>query len=317
MIHVHGYLGEIGPRTRELAAHCDLVVGGRRHLDALGVPEQRRVVLGAITPALARLAELPADGEALVIASGDPGFHGVLRRLRQEKALAGHEFDVRPAVTSAAAAFTAVALPWDDAVVVSAHGRPLDEAIAAARIHTKVAVLTSPQNTGRELAAALKDLDRTYVLAERLGEETERVRVLTTDEMLAVEEIREPNVVLILDGTPDSPELIARAGNASDASPDPASAPQNSEGSDDAPVIGQLVNSPAARRRASEIERIVGPTRVYDGPAGQTLPTAWTECDLIVSHLALGGTTRLIAPLLHDKKTDPGVVVVEDRKSVV
>nr|WP_231979880.1 hypothetical protein [Tessaracoccus coleopterorum] len=33
---------------------------------------------------------------------------------------------------------------------------------------------------------------------------------------------------------------------------------------------------------------------------------------MIVSHLALGATTRLIAPLLRDKKTDPGVVVIDE-----
>ena len=55
MIHVHGYLGEISPATRSLAGRVALVVGGRRHLDALGVPDERRVVLGALSPAVERL----------------------------------------------------------------------------------------------------------------------------------------------------------------------------------------------------------------------------------------------------------------------
>ena len=50
----------------------------------------------------------------------------------------------------------------------------------------------------------------------------------------------------------------------------------------------------------------------YDGPAAEGLPKAWGECDLLISHLALGATTRLIAPLLVDKRTDPGVVVVDE-----
>ena len=80
---------------------------------------------------------------------------------------------VSPAVSSVAAAFAAVALPWDDALVVSAHGKPLDAAIAAARWHRKVAVLTSADGGVRELAVALPA--RTFVLAERLGEPDERV----------------------------------------------------------------------------------------------------------------------------------------------
>lgn len=77
-------------------------------------------------------------------------------------------------------------------------------------------------------------------------------------------------------------------------------------------IIGQLTNSAAARAHADTIEGLVGPTRRFDGPAKEHLPTAWAECDLIVAHLALGATTRLIAPLVADKHTDPGVVVVDE-----
>ncbi|HMR50181.1 MAG TPA: precorrin-3B C(17)-methyltransferase [Arachnia sp.] len=295
MIHVHGYLGELSPASRELARTADLVVGGRRHLADLGVDEQRQVVLGALTPALERIAQAGPDAEVLVVASGDPGFHGIVRRIR----LAGHAVRVQPAVSSIAAAFAAVALPWDDALALSAHGKPIDEAVAAARRHRKVAVLTGPGAGIRELVAAV-DAPRSYVLAERLGESDERVRVLSRDEALAVDDVAEPNVVLILDGHPDDESLIAVAAT-----------PERQASGD--PVIGQLVNSPAARRRADEIDTALGvESRRYDGPAARWLPEAWGECDLIVSHLALGATTRILAPLLRDKKTDPGVVVVDE-----
>ncbi len=77
--------------------------------------------------------------------------------------------------------------------------------------------------------------------------------------------------------------------------------------------IGQVINGAASRRRADQIERALDvPTMRYDGLAAEGLPRAWAECDLIVSHLALGATTRIIAPLLTDKRTDPGVVVVDE-----
>ena len=294
MIHVHGYLGELSQATRDLARTATLVVGGRRHLAALGVEPERQVVLGALTPALERLSTL-ADGDtALVVASGDPGFHGIVRRLR----MAGHDVVVRPAVSSISAAFAAVGLPWDDAEVISAHGKPIDDAVAAARRHPKVAVLTSQGAGIGELAAAIGPR-RTYVLAERLGEADERVRILSADEAVALEDVPEPNVVLILDGTPDSSELIS------------GQRPQRARGAE--PTVGQVTNSAAARNRADEVDAALGiRSRRYDGPASELLPQAWAECDLIISHLALGATTRLIAPLLRDKKTDPGVVVVDE-----
>ena len=295
MIHVHGYLGELSDDTRALAEAAALVVGGRRHLADLGVGPERQVVLGALTPALERLGALRPDQDALVVASGDPGFHGIVRRIR----MAGHQVRVRPAVSSVAAAFAAVALPWDDALVVSAHGKPVDEAVAAAKWHPKVAVLTSQGAGIVELAAAVGHLGRTFVLAERLGEADERVRVLTAREATALDDVAEPNVVLILDGTPDTRALISGASFA--------------RTEDDEPVVGQLTNSPAARRHADQIDGVLGVASIrYDGPASELLPRAWAECDLIVSHLALGATTRLVAPLLRDKKTDPGVVVIDE-----
>ncbi len=85
------------------------------------------------------------------------------------------------------------------------------------------------------------------------------------------------------------------------------------QGDSEGPLIGQVVSSsPAARHRAREIDAALGGTKLYEGPARDLLPKAWGECDVIVSHLALGATTRLIAPLLTDKRTDPGVVVVDE-----
>ncbi len=78
-------------------------------------------------------------------------------------------------------------------------------------------------------------------------------------------------------------------------------------------MIGQVTSGPASRNRADQIDAILGEeTRRYSEGAVTGLPQAWAECDLIVSHLALGATTRIIAPLLASKKTDPGVVVIDD-----
>jgi cobalt-precorrin 5A hydrolase/precorrin-3B C17-methyltransferase len=78
-------------------------------------------------------------------------------------------------------------------------------------------------------------------------------------------------------------------------------------------MIGQVTSGPASRARADQIDTILGETtRRYPDGAVTGLPQAWTECDLIVSHLALGATTRIIAPLLTSKKADPGVVVIDD-----
>ena len=82
MITVFGYLGSPRPSLVDALGTASLVVGGLRHLDALGVPEPRRVVLGPITPAIEALSALQDGEDAVVIASGDPLFYGVVRRIR-------------------------------------------------------------------------------------------------------------------------------------------------------------------------------------------------------------------------------------------
>ncbi|MFJ8136554.1 precorrin-3B C(17)-methyltransferase [Streptomyces sp. NPDC096013] len=53
-------------------------------------------------------------------------------------------------------------------------------------------------------------------------------------------------------------------------------------------------------------------TRVYEGPVADAVRTAFAECEQLVCFLATGAVVRLIAPLLGDKRTDPGVVCVDE-----
>ncbi|WP_329115320.1 precorrin-6y C5,15-methyltransferase (decarboxylating) subunit CbiE [Streptomyces sp. NBC_01465] len=150
-----------------------LVVGARRHLEAAGLPEEtERIVLGPLAPALEVMAEqVGKDGaRVVVLASGDPGFFGIVRALAER--FGSDALDVRPSAPSVAVAFARIGLPWDDAVVVSAHGRDLRTAVNVCRAHPKVAVLTGPGSGPAELATALayKSSGRTLVIASALGD---------------------------------------------------------------------------------------------------------------------------------------------------
>ncbi|MFE9839772.1 precorrin-3B C(17)-methyltransferase [Streptomyces sp. NPDC005551] len=58
-----------------------------------------------------------------------------------------------------------------------------------------------------------------------------------------------------------------------------------------------------------------GRTRVYDGSGGSVgdaVRLAFAECDRLVCFLATGAVVRLVAPLLGDKTSDPGIVCVDE-----
>lgn len=185
----------LSPAARERLAEAELVVSARRHLSRIGLDGARAVELGGdLEPALEAIAA--CAGPVAVLSSGDPGFFGIVRALGER--FGRERLEVLPAVSSVAAAFARAGLSWDDALVVSVHGRDPRPAVNACRAHPKVAVLTEPTFGPAELAAQLVGLDRTIVVAERLGEAGERV-VETTPAAAAEARFADPNVVLVLD----------------------------------------------------------------------------------------------------------------------
>ena len=170
-----------------------LVAGGERHLKMLGV--ERGVVLkGDLSEALARIED--TEDPVVVLASGDPGFFGIVRLLGGR--FGRENLRVVAGRSSVALAFARAGLSWDDAVTVSAHGRDPRRAVNVCRAHPKVAVLTSPDFGPAELAQMLEGLDRTFVVAEKLGGTDERVFQGDATAVAGME-WEDPNVVLVID----------------------------------------------------------------------------------------------------------------------
>jgi precorrin-6B C5,15-methyltransferase / cobalt-precorrin-6B C5,C15-methyltransferase len=187
--------GPLSAEASKLLRSAALVAGGERNLETLSVePGRATVFKGDLSEALERIEA--SDGTVVVLASGDPGFFGIVRTLGERF---GHEnLRVFPAVSFVARVFAWDGLPWDDAVVVSAHGRDPRRAVNVCRAHPKVAVLTSPSFGPAELVDALADLDRIFVVAERLGEPEERTYKGDAGEIAAIE-WEDPNVVVVYD----------------------------------------------------------------------------------------------------------------------
>ncbi|WP_436971246.1 precorrin-6y C5,15-methyltransferase (decarboxylating) subunit CbiE [Micromonospora chersina] len=244
------------PALAEALAGAGLVVGAARHLAAVPLPPGcATVVLGPLAPALDRLAAAVAAGTpAVVLASGDPGFFGIVRRLRA----AGLPVRVLPAVSSVAAAFARAGLPWDGAAVVTAHGRDARPALNACRALPAVAVLTAPGAGAAELAAGLAGWDRRLVVAEHLGTPDERV-TWTTPAEAAARTWADPHVMLSL-----APETVpGRVDLAPRSSSTVSTARKPAEG-----AARGLPGPPAAGADG---------TRAGDRPAAARPPTAGSD----------------------------------------
>jgi precorrin-6Y C5,15-methyltransferase (decarboxylating) len=201
MITVIGVDGSpLTARAGQAIADATLVVGAPRHLAAVARDRSAdgadggpvgTISLGRLAPALDALAA--HEGDAVVLASGDPGFFGIVRALRDR----GLACTVLPAASCVSLAFARAGLPWDDALVVSAHGRDLRRAVNVCRAYPKVAVLTGPGAGPAEIGAALTGWPRRMLVAERLGDDAERLAECTPA-AAARRKWDDLNVVLVL-----------------------------------------------------------------------------------------------------------------------
>ncbi len=186
--------GPLGQEAEEALRKAALVVGGERHLKKLRVEAERAVLEGDLSAAIGRIES--ANGPVVVLASGDPGFFGISRLLGER--FGRESLRVLPGVSSVALAFAKAGLHWEDAVIVSAHGRDPRRAVNICRAYPKVAVLTSPGFGPAELADALIGTERSFLVAEKLGEPDERVYAGGAREVAEME-WKDPNVVIVYD----------------------------------------------------------------------------------------------------------------------
>jgi precorrin-6Y C5,15-methyltransferase (decarboxylating) len=152
-------IGDDGPagltsRALEAVRGAELLYGGRRHLDFFPEhPAECVAVTGDIRQVVGRIRHELGKRRVVVLASGDPGYYGIGPILARE--LGRERVETIPGVSAAALAFARLGESWQDAVVLSAHGRPLEPVLRRARAVTKLAVLTDETNTPAAVARAL------------------------------------------------------------------------------------------------------------------------------------------------------------------
>jgi precorrin-6Y C5,15-methyltransferase (decarboxylating) len=187
-------------RGASAVARADVLVGGERQLAFFPQFKGERLVLkGGLDQVLARVAELANEHSVCVLASGDPLFFGIGARVAT--AVGAEHVEFIPTPTSVQWAFARTGVAWDDAEVLSVHGRPIDGIATRLRALRKVAVLTDGENSPRRLAARLLEYGDTGFVAwvcERLGGPEERVRSLSLEALAALDDVAPLNVLLLL-----------------------------------------------------------------------------------------------------------------------
>ncbi|WP_406720800.1 precorrin-6y C5,15-methyltransferase (decarboxylating) subunit CbiE [Thioclava litoralis] len=128
-LHIIG-LGEDGPAglsdaSREILARADVIFGGPRHLELVGAGARGRAwpIPFDLAPVLALREGRPADLEVVVLASGDPFWHGAGGSLVRH--LSPQDWICHPAVSSVS--WAAARLGWrlEEVTSFGLHAAPL------------------------------------------------------------------------------------------------------------------------------------------------------------------------------------------------
>ncbi len=195
----------LSSRAAGAVAAADVLAGGARHLAVFPQFRGERVVIGKdLAGAIERVAALAEEHAVCVLASGDPLLFGVGARLVSR--LGAEHVDVLPQPSSIQWAFARAGLPWDDAAILSVHGRPLVGVAARVRRARKAALLTGGAATPAAVARHLLAHDERGLSAwicEDLGGPAERIRRFAClDEAAGCEDVAALSVLLLVRSDP-------------------------------------------------------------------------------------------------------------------
>ncbi len=205
----------LSPEALDHIARAGVLAGGKRHLAFFPKWKGKKIVFSDnMTSSIARLQKCAAKQKAVVLASGDPLFYGIGRSLLE--AFPHEDLLFVPHLSSVQLAFARIQEAWDDACIVSLHGRPLQALEPALyRCENKIAVFTDTRNTPAAIAAFLcetghaEDYPCIWV-CENLGGPGERVEIFSPDEFASgtIPLFSPLNIVIIL--RRDHPLLLSK-----------------------------------------------------------------------------------------------------------
>jgi cobalt-precorrin-7 (C5)-methyltransferase len=151
----------ITPAAVRALSDSDIIAGGSRNLEALqNIPEldmsakEKYVITGKLEPVIEYIESNYRERKVSVIASGDPGFYGILGYLK--RFFAQGQLNVIPGISSVQYMFAKLGMQWDSAFLGSVHGRD-DDVSARAAQYGCAAFLTDSRESITSIAATLAD----------------------------------------------------------------------------------------------------------------------------------------------------------------
>lgn len=151
-----GFDGHLAADSAKALAGCGTVFASKRLQASLDLAGKTVLPVTPVAEMLAGVAKISKEQDVAVLASGDPLFFGISRRLLQE--VDPELVTIFPARSSMQMAAARFKIPWDDAAYISLHGRDMEVEISLLLHHKKSFVFTDRVNSPGAIACRLLDL---------------------------------------------------------------------------------------------------------------------------------------------------------------
>jgi len=206
--------GKTALRANDFTGSAALVASKRLYKSLLATVDSDKlpplIPLVPLATSLDTIKDVLQQGDVTILASGDPLFYGIGRKLIE--LFPEQEIQFHPALSSLQLCFARFGMAWDDTEIVSLHGRDLPLLAVKLLRPEKVFVFTDPVNTPDRIAEQLlqecgiEACKKTTVhVAANLGSLSEHLFSGSIEETVKTS-FQEPNVMILL--TPKSSSSV-------------------------------------------------------------------------------------------------------------
>lgn len=192
--------GALGPTARTVLAQAELLVGAAAHLATFPELIAEKRPYPSPMSGLWDVLRANAGRRIALLASGDPLFFGIGNALLHY--LPPEHLVFHPNVSSIQAAFARLGRPWQQARLVSLHGRPLASLRAVLQSNRLYALLTDQDRSPTTIARVLVETgfgESGLWVAEELGTANERFRHFRAADLADADAEFSPLNVVILE----------------------------------------------------------------------------------------------------------------------
>lgn len=195
-----GHPDYLPPIAGRVIGSAEVLIGSSRALATFGRENQRKVeIRGQLAEVLAAINKYRSTAQITVLVSGDPGFYSLVPFL--QKYIPADELEIIPGLSSMQVAFCRAKTVWQDACLLSLHGRDFESIRPWILKPGKMGFLTDARHTSAKIASYLLAAgwpNCPVYLCEKLSYPEERV--VCTDLRSAMDEEGFAHCVMVVLG---------------------------------------------------------------------------------------------------------------------